>query len=117
MMRPRDEARTKLLGTEVRDLPTECVACEEQLFDEGPTWGYAYRFSEDPTFNVARMSCPSCERSGIESPTLGAHDIQFRGRIANGANGYLLADVVILEYSGPAESSGEASEAYRQDIW
>jgi hypothetical protein len=78
-----------------------CTTCGAFLLDSAHLTGYAYQFTDERTWRVARLFCQSCRRREVTYPTLGAQEVQFEGQVDERDSIRTLQAIKLLDYSGP----------------
>lgn len=103
----RRRLQTQLDGTVLAstDRPPHCTGCGAILLGDAPVTAYAYRFSDEPRFSLARLYCAECDRQHIGVPTLGAVEALVGGRLTSDGDEIQLSRVTPLAYSAPEEGS------------
>lgn len=88
-----------------------CARCKRPVREGEPVTAYAYRLADDSVWSVARLFCDGCDRTTIPTPTLGAHEVVVRARLAvrqdapeQSRRGVLAAPEIVAR-SGPTEGA------------
>jgi hypothetical protein len=71
------------------------------LLDAAEPTGYAYRFTDESEWRIARLYCHDYGRRTVAHPTLGAQEVQFEAVVDEDQAIRTLKGVRILDYSTP----------------
>jgi ribosomal protein S27E len=90
-------------GVALGDHPSalRCATCGAYLLDATEPTGYAYKFTDEPEWRIARLYCHDCGRRTVAHPTLGAQEVQFEAVIHRESTVRNLEPIRILDYSYP----------------
>lgn len=105
--RIRVEVVPALTGRAVDDAETapRCTTCGAHFFADSRVTAYAYRFTDDPEFILARLYCEQCDQTDLQYPTLGAIEVLVRGTLRQRLGSLLLDDLSVVDYAGPTVSA------------
>jgi hypothetical protein len=78
-----------------------CATCGAYLLDSATPTGYAYKFTDEREWRIARLYCHDCCRRTVAHPTLGAQEIQFGAVIDSAHTTRTLEEIRILDYNNP----------------
>jgi ribosomal protein S27E len=78
-----------------------CTTCGAYLLDSAKPTGYAYKFTDESEWRIARLFCQDCGRRTVAHPTLGAQEVQFEAVIDGEHTIRTLKGIRILDYNHP----------------
>ena len=88
-----------------------CTYCKTELTEGDRATAYAYRALGERPVSVARLYCAECDRHELERPSRGCLEwladarLVLTSDVANQSHRLTLADVEIVDESGPREGS------------
>lgn len=103
MTAPYSELIDAISGVTLGEHPSalRCTTCGAYLFDAAEPTGYAYKFTDESEWRIARLYCHDCSRRTVAHPTLGAQEAQFEAVIDSERAIRTLEEVRILDYNNP----------------